>query len=54
MWDLVGAFGKYFVEKPTVTELLISMKDDRRVEKGKRAKNPIEVKIAGIAAQHLE
>jgi hypothetical protein len=30
------------------------MKDDRRVERGKRAKNEIEVKIAGISARHLE
>jgi hypothetical protein len=30
------------------------MKDDRRIEKSVRAKNPIEVKIAGVAALHLE
>ena len=54
MWDLVGAFGSSFTEKHSVTELLVSMRDDRRIYKGKRAKNAIEVKIAGIAAATLE
>ena len=54
MWDLLLAFANNFSDKPTVVDLLISMRDDRRVDRGKRAKNPIELKIASIAALHLE
>lgn len=56
MWDLVADLAKSFHDKPTLVDLLVSLKDDRMSMNayGFRSKSVIETRMATITCKFLE
>jgi hypothetical protein len=56
MWELVTDLAKNFHDKPSLTNLLISFKDDRFClnRNGVKSKSSIETRLATITSKFLE